>query len=160
MKPEDPAYLHHILDAISHIEKFGKNISSAEELKDHPLERAGIERMLSIIGEAAKNVSPQLRKDAPDIPWKATAGMRDKLIHHYFGVDYEAVYETIRQDLPVLKRGVRKILDDSTALNRARTQRKSGRTGKNPDISRKYTRKTDCFGSRGNDANKSICLPK
>ena len=72
--------------------------------------------MLSIIGEAAKNVSPQLRKDAPDIPWKATAGMRDKLIHHYFGVDYEAVYETIRQDLPVLKRGVRKILDDSTAL--------------------------------------------
>jgi uncharacterized protein with HEPN domain len=41
--------------------------------------------------------------------------MRDKLIHHYFGVDYEAVYETIRQDLPVLKRGVRKILEDTTA---------------------------------------------
>jgi len=115
MKPEDPAYLHHILDAISHIEKFSKKITSAEELKDHPLERAGIERMLSIIGEAAKNVSPQLRKDAPDIPWKATAGMRDKLIHHYFGVDYEAVYETVRQDLPVLKRGVRKILEDTTA---------------------------------------------
>ena len=130
----------------------GKNISSAEELKDHPLERAGIERMLSIIGEAAKNVSPQLRKDAPDIPWKATAGMRDKLIHHYFGVDYEAVYETIRQDLPVLKRGVRKILDDSTALKTGHERKeKAGRTGKNPDISRKYTRKTDCFGSRGNE---------
>ena len=94
---------------------FRKKISSAEELKDHPLERAGIERMLSIIGEAAKNVSPQLRKDAPDIPWKATAGMRDKLIHHYFGVDYEAVYETILQDLPVLKRGIRQILGDITA---------------------------------------------
>jgi len=65
MKPEDPAYLHHILDAISPIEKFGKNISSAEELKDHPLERAGIERMLSIIGEAAKNVSPQLLERRP-----------------------------------------------------------------------------------------------
>ncbi|MFZ1127466.1 DUF86 domain-containing protein [Methanoregula sp.] len=115
MRPEDPAYLHHILDAISHIEEFAKKISSAEDLKNHPLERAGIERMLSIIGEAAKNVSPQLRKDAPDIPWKATAGMRDKIIHHYFGVDYEAVYETILQDLPVLKRGIRKILEDTTA---------------------------------------------
>ena len=41
--------------------------------------------------------------------------MRDKLIHHYFGVDYEAVYETIRQDLPVLKRGVQKILEDTAA---------------------------------------------
>ena len=70
--------------------------------------------MLSIIGEAAKNVSPQLRKDAPAIPWKATAGMRDKIIHHYFGVDYEAVYETIRQDLPGLKRGIKKILEDTT----------------------------------------------
>lgn len=115
MRPEDPVYLHHILDAISHIEEFAKKISSAEDLKNHPLERAGIERMLSIIGEAAKNVSPQLRKDAPDIPWKATAGMRDKIIHHYFGVDYEAVYETILQDLPVLKRGIRKILEDTTA---------------------------------------------
>ena len=56
--------------------------------------------MLTIIGEAAKNISPQLRKEFPDIPWKATAGMRDKIMHHYFGVDYEAVFETIRVDLP------------------------------------------------------------
>ena len=141
MKPEDPAYLHHILDAISHIEKFAHNISSAEDLKDHPLERAGIERMLSIIGEAAKNVSPQLRKDAPNIPWKATAGMRDKIIHHYFGVDYEAVYETIRQDLPVLKRGIRKILDDSTARKPGTTVKKNGKAGKNLSTSRKSSRK-------------------
>jgi len=59
--------------------------------------------MLTIIGEAAKNVSPQLQKKYPDIPWKSAAGMRDKLMHHYFGVDYEAVYETIRIDLPALK---------------------------------------------------------
>ncbi|MGA2162650.1 MAG: HepT-like ribonuclease domain-containing protein [Methanoregula sp.] len=103
---------------------FRKNISSAEELKDHPLERAGIERMLSIIGEAAKNVSPQLRKDAPDIPWKATAGMRDKLIHHYFGVDYEAVYETLRQDLLVLKRGVRKILKETSTRDPGKSAKK------------------------------------
>jgi uncharacterized protein with HEPN domain len=85
MMPEDPAYLRHILDAITHIENFSKGITSASSLRDHPLERAGIERMLTIIGEAAKNVSPQLRKEFPDIPWKATAGMRDKIMHHYFG---------------------------------------------------------------------------
>jgi uncharacterized protein with HEPN domain len=110
MKPEDPAYLHHMLDAIIHIENFSKGITSASALKDHPLERAGIERMLTIIGEAAKNVSPQLRKEFPDIPWKATTGMRDKIMHHYFGVDYEAVFETIRIDLPVLKQGISAIL--------------------------------------------------
>jgi uncharacterized protein with HEPN domain len=110
MKPEDPAYLHHILDAISHIEDFSKGITSASALKDHPLERAGIERMLTIIGEAAKNLSPQLRREYPDLPWKATAGMRDKIMHHYFGVDYEAVFETIRVDLPVLKQGISAIL--------------------------------------------------
>jgi uncharacterized protein with HEPN domain len=110
MKPEDPAYLHHIIDAIIHIESFSQEIKSAADLKDRPLERAGIERMLTIIGEAAKGVSPQLRKEFPDIPWKATAGMRDKIMHHYFGVDYESVYETIRVDLPVLKQGISAIL--------------------------------------------------
>jgi uncharacterized protein with HEPN domain len=57
-----------------------------------------------------KNLSPSLRKEFPDIPWKATAGMRDKIMHHYFGVDYEAVFETIRVDLPVLKQGISAIL--------------------------------------------------
>jgi uncharacterized protein with HEPN domain len=124
------------------IEKFSKNISSAEELKDHPLECAGIERMLSIIGEAAKNVSPQLRKEAPDIPWNATAGMRDKLIHHYFGVDYEAVYETIRQDLPVLKRGVRKILEDAATRDPNADIKKNASIGKKHDAPRKSSRKS------------------
>ena len=54
-----------------------------------------------------------MRKEFPDIPWKATAGMRDKIMHHYFGVDYEAVFETIRVDLPVLKQGIRAILSDT-----------------------------------------------
>jgi uncharacterized protein with HEPN domain len=116
MTPADPAYLHHMLDAIIHIENFSRNITSASDLKDHPLERAGIERMLTIIGEAAKNISPQLRKEFPDIPWKATAGMRDKIMHHYFGVDYEAVFETIRIDLPVLKQGIGAILAGTETL--------------------------------------------
>lgn len=130
MKPEDPAYLHHILDAIVHIENFSQAITSAQDLKDHPLERAGIERMLTIIGEAAKNVSPQVQKEFPDIPWKATAGMRDKIMHHYFGVDYEAVYETIRVDLPVLKQGISAILSDSK--NRKTPETKASKNRKIP----------------------------
>jgi uncharacterized protein with HEPN domain len=122
MKPEDPAYLHHMLEAIIHIENFSKDISSASNLKDHPLERAGIERMLTIIGEAAKNISPQLRKEFPDIPWKATAGMRDKIMHHYFGVDYEAVFETIRVDLPALKQGISAILSEEENLKNPETK--------------------------------------
>lgn len=113
MTPEDPAYLHHILDAIVSIEDFSRNISSAEELRDRSLERAGIERMLTIIGEAAKNVSPQLREKYPEIPWKEIAGMRDKIVHHYFGVDYEAVFLTVQDDLPLLKQGILKILEEA-----------------------------------------------
>jgi uncharacterized protein with HEPN domain len=97
-------------DAILQIEDFSKSITSASDLKDKPLERAGIERMLTIIGEAAKNISSEFKENHPAIPWKKAAGMRDKLIHHYFGVDYEAVWETIRKDLPELKDKIREIL--------------------------------------------------
>ncbi|MDD2474161.1 MULTISPECIES: DUF86 domain-containing protein [unclassified Methanoculleus] len=68
MTPEDLAYLHHILDAIISIEEFSENIISAEDLRNRRLERAGIERMLTIIGEAAKMVSPELRREHPEIP--------------------------------------------------------------------------------------------
>jgi uncharacterized protein with HEPN domain len=57
-----------MLDAVIHIENFSKGIISASDLKDRPLERAGIERRLTIIGETAKNVSSQLRKEFADIP--------------------------------------------------------------------------------------------
>ncbi len=113
MMPEDLAYLRHILDAIISIEEFSEGISSVEELRDRRLERAGIERMLTIIGEAAKMVSPELRREHPEIPWREAAGMRDKIVHHYFGVDYEAVFLTIQDDLPPLKQGIRSMLNET-----------------------------------------------
>jgi len=113
MTPEDLAYLHHILDAIRSIEEFSEGIGSGEDLRSRRLERAGIERMLTIIDEAAKMISPELRESHPEIPWREAAGMRDKIVHHYFGVDYEAVFLTLRDDLPVLKQGIRAILNET-----------------------------------------------
>ena len=103
MKDRDRVYLQHILDAIRQIESFSQGIITADELRDQPLHRAGIERMLTIIGEASKQVSPGLKEKHPEVPWKEISGMRDKIIHNYFGVDYEAVWLTVKTDIPDLK---------------------------------------------------------
>jgi uncharacterized protein with HEPN domain len=66
--------------------------------------------MLTIIGEAAKNISPDMKKEFPNLPWREITGMRDIIMHHYFGVDYEAVYQTVVSDIPELKQEINKIL--------------------------------------------------
>ncbi|MEM2882202.1 MAG: HepT-like ribonuclease domain-containing protein [Candidatus Bathyarchaeia archaeon] len=67
-------------------------------------------RALEIIGEATKNLSEELKSEHRRIPWKDIAGMRDKLIHEYFGVDLELIWETIERELPELKGEILKIL--------------------------------------------------
>ena len=74
--------------------------------------RDAVVRQLEIIGEATKRISPALRSKYPDIPWQDIAGMRDKLIHDYFGVDFETVWVTTQKDLAPLKREVEAILAD------------------------------------------------
>ena len=105
----DKVYLKHILDAISNIEKFMEGVSK-EAFFSNVEKQYAVLRGLEIIGEATKNLSDKLKTKYPQVPWKETAGMRDKLIHQYFGVDLELVWETIRTDLPELKNQIVRIL--------------------------------------------------
>lgn len=104
-------YLQHIIDAIQAIEKFIKDISRDQFLEDDMVKSAVI-RKIEIIGEAVKNISEEMKQDYPEIPWKNIAGMRDKLIHGYFGVDEERVWEVTQKDLLLLKEQISEILKE------------------------------------------------
>jgi len=69
-------------------------------------------RVIEVIGEAAKNIPPSIRDRYPDVPWRGLARMRDKLIHVYFGVDTEVVWQTMQEDLPPLQESMKKIMHD------------------------------------------------
>lgn len=107
----DRAYLKHILDAISNIEKFLENVDKENFLRNVEKQYAVL-RGLEIIGEATKNLSEEIKKKNPRIPWKEIAGMRDKLIHQYFGVDLDLVWETVRTKLPELKDQILRMLKE------------------------------------------------
>lgn len=80
-----------------------------EGFLENSLIQDGVVRQLEIIGEAAKKLSQEFRNKYPQNPWKDMAGMRDKLIHGYFGVDLDAVWDTVKNDIPNLKEEMRKI---------------------------------------------------
>lgn len=105
----DFAYLNHIVDAIENINHFVGDLDQQNFLHNDLVQSAVI-RQLEIIGEAVKNLSPKIKNKNPATPWKDIAGLRDKLIHVYFGVDLDLVWEIIQKDLPALKRQIRQIL--------------------------------------------------
>lgn len=101
---DDRTYLLHIRDSIEAIENY---TSEGREhfLKDRKTQDAVV-RNLEIIGEASKRLSDDRKRSRPDIPWKQIAGMRDRLIHAYFGVDLELVWEVVEKRLPALRAAV------------------------------------------------------
>lgn len=107
---KDPqVFLKHILESIIWIEKDVKGLSKEEFLANVPIQDAVIRR-IEIIGEAVRNIPVDLRRSYPDIPWQNISGMRDQLIHGYFGVDLELVWEVVKKDIPPLKKQIKEII--------------------------------------------------
>ena len=107
----DRAYLKHILEAITNIEKFVEGLTK-EGFFENVEKQYAVLRGLEIIGEATKNLSKDLKAKYREIPWRDIAGMRDKLIHEYFGVNLELVWVTIKDKLPEFKKQILKILKE------------------------------------------------
>ena len=103
-------YVRHILDEIKYIEGAGAGIDEADFLGDETLKRSFV-RSLEIVGEAAKKLPTDFKDKYPDVEWRRIAGMRDRLIHGYFGVDYHIVWDIASNKLPVLKQKLMRIID-------------------------------------------------
>jgi uncharacterized protein with HEPN domain len=103
-------YLKDILEAMETVEKFVVDMNFGQ-FKNNDLVSSVVIRKFEIIGEATRNIPQEIKKKYPDIPWKTMVGFRDKLIHFYFGIKYDIVWETIKSKLPELKEKIKKILE-------------------------------------------------
>lgn len=104
-------YLKDIFDAMEAIERFVEGMEFEDFKRDDKTSSAVI-RKFEIIGEATKNLPDSIKEKYPSIPWREMAGMRDRLIHFYFGIKYDLVWKTIKEVIPQVKPLIRKILVD------------------------------------------------
>ncbi len=107
-------YLKDILAAIDSIDSFVAGMDLASFQSDDKTSSAVI-RKFEIIGEAVRNVPEDIRTAYPEIPRKEMAGMRDRLIHFYMGVNHRLIWQTIRNDLPATKADIQRILEENPA---------------------------------------------
>ncbi len=108
MKRDYTLYLKDILSAMESIEKFVAGMTFDEFMKDEKTVDAVI-RKFEVIGEATKRIPEEIRLKHQDVPWKEMAAMRDRLIHFYFGVDYNLVWQAIKDRIPQVKPHIQKI---------------------------------------------------
>jgi len=104
----DQLYLEHVLDSIRQIQTYAADGQEVFQ-RDRKTQDA-VMRNLEIIGEAVKNLSQKTRQSRPDIPWRAISGTRDRLIHGYFSVDLDTIWETVERDLPQLEAAIQELL--------------------------------------------------
>lgn len=105
-------YFHDILDSINDIISFTEGMSF-EIFKIDKKTQYAVIRCIEIIGEATQKIPGSIRDKYPSVPWQKMSGMRNKLIHEYFGIDIQILWETVKKDIPYLKPLVDKIITDN-----------------------------------------------
>lgn len=111
MSPSVRDYLRHILDEANYLTTRSQGLGKEKFIHDDTLKRAFV-RSLEIIGEAAKQIPDPVRQRSPQIERRAVAGMRDRLIHSYLGVDCDIVWDVVVTKIPTLTRQIQKLLDE------------------------------------------------
>lgn len=106
-------YLDDIIEAMEKIIRYSADLTLEDFIKDEKTVDAVI-RNFTIIGEAAKNIPDEIKAGQPGVPWKEMAGIRDKLVHQYFGVKYDVLWKTIRNRLPQIKPQIISILKQTS----------------------------------------------
>jgi uncharacterized protein with HEPN domain len=108
---DDRTYLQHIQDALAQLRLY------ADEGREHFLaDRRTQEAVVlnfQVLGQAVKNLSDDIRNRHADVPWKLVAGMRDKLVHEYFGINHELLWDVLEREIPALATRIDQILDES-----------------------------------------------
>jgi len=113
-------YLSEMLDAARTIKDFTQSIEKETFLKDEKTRSAVAHQLfhqLLILGEASKAVPADIKLRAPNLDWRGMAGMRDRLIHAYFNVDYDLVWDTAKNRVPAVEKGLEKLIEDLNCSN-------------------------------------------
>ena len=110
MSRDDIMYLQDIAESCKKVHRFTSGLSQSDLIKDEKTYDAVV-RNLEIIGEAAKHISADLRKQLPDVQWRKAAGLRDMLAHAYFGIDNDILWDVVQNKIPPLAKAIKAFLN-------------------------------------------------